>query len=59
MQSRLKSPVLWVSIATLVAFVLKTYFEYEIPQFDKLVDLILIVASGLGIVNNPVNKEGI
>ena len=58
-QSRWKSPVLWVSIASLIGFTVKTYFGYEIPQFDVLVNMILIVASGLGIINNPENKAAL
>jgi len=57
MQSRLKSPVLWLAVAALVGFVSKTYFHYEIPQFDTLVNMILMVAVGFGIVNNPTDKE--
>ena len=57
MQNRFKSWALWLSVAALIAFVSKTYFGYEIPQFDQLVNLILIVLSGFGIVNNPTDKE--
>ena len=57
MQNRFKSWALWLSIAALIAFVSKTYFSYEIPEFDQLVNLILVVFTGLGILNNPQNKE--
>jgi uncharacterized membrane protein len=57
-QNRFKSWALWLSIAALISFVAKTYFGYEIPQFNELVDLILIVLTGLGILNNPENKTG-
>ena len=53
MQSRLKSWPLWVSSGALIAFVSKTYFGYEIPEFNTLVNMILVVAMGLGLVNNP------
>ncbi len=58
MQNRFKSWALWLSVAALIAFVAKTYFGYEIPQFDTLVNLILVVLTGFGILNNPTNKEG-
>ena len=56
-QSRLKSWPLWLSVATLITFVTKTYFNYEIPQADKLVDLILIVLTGFGVLNNPTDPN--
>ena len=59
MQSRWRSKPLWLAILSLVLFVSKTYFNYELPQVDKLIDLILLVLTLLGIVNNPVNKRGI
>ena len=52
-QNRFRSWSLWLSVAALVAFVTKTYFDYEIPQFDTLVNLILVVLTGFGILNNP------
>ena len=56
-QNKLKSKVVWTSTATLIIFILKTYFGYEIPQVDTLVDLILVLATVLGIFNNPNNKN--
>jgi len=56
-QNRFRSWALWLAIAALIAFVAKTYFNYEIPQFDKLVDLLLIVLTGFGILNNPTDKQ--
>ena len=55
-QSRFKSWALWLSVAALIAFVSKTYFGYEIPQFDTLVNLVLVVLTGFGILNNPTDK---
>ena len=57
MQNRFKSWALWLSIAALIAFVSKTYFGYEIPEFDTLVNLVLIVLAGFGILNNPTSKD--
>ena len=56
-QSRWKSPVLWLSIAALIAFVTKTWIGYEIPEFDTFVQLILSAAIAFGIVNSPDNKD--
>ena len=52
-QNRLRSWTLWLSVAALIAFVTKTYFHYEIPEFDNLVNLILVVLTAFGILNNP------
>jgi len=59
MQNRFQSPVLWLAVAALVGFVSKTYFNYEIPEFDTLVNLILVVLVGFGIVNNPTDKNSL
>ncbi|MFA5715305.1 MAG: holin [Candidatus Paceibacterota bacterium] len=56
-QSRWKSWALWLSVAALIAFVSKTFFGYEIPQFDVLVNMILVVLAGFGIINNPTSKN--
>ena len=56
-QSRLRSPVLWSTIFTFTIFVLKTYFDIEIPQADKLINGILLIATLLGIINNPSFKN--
>lgn len=57
MQNRFKSWALWVAVAALIAFVTKTWFNFEIPQFDVFVDLILTVLAAFGIINNPTDKE--
>jgi len=59
MQNRLKSPALWVSVGLLIAFVSKTYMGYEIPRVDELVDMIIVVCIGFGILNNPTNPNGL
>jgi len=57
MQNRFKSWAVWLSVASLIAFIAKTYFGYEIPEFDKLIELILVALTGFGILNNPTEKE--
>ena len=57
MQNRFKSWTLWISVAALITFVTKTYFGYEIPEADKLVNLVLVVLTGFGILNNPTDSE--
>ena len=57
-QSRLKSPVLWMAVAALIAFVTKEWIGWEIPKFDEFVTIVLVAAAAFGIVINPVNKTG-
>ena len=57
MKERFKSPVLWLAIAALVAFIAKDWCGFEIPQFDEFVELFLAVLAGFGIVNNPTDKD--
>lgn len=56
MQNRFKSWALWLSVASLIGFVTKTYLGYEIPQYDELVNLVLVVLAGFGIINNPTDS---
>jgi len=56
-QSRLKSKLAWTSTIALVVFVLKTYFDIEIKEIDKLVDLILLTFSAWGVWNNPEKSD--
>lgn len=58
-QSRLKSWALWVSVGALITFVCKTWFGFEIPQFDTFINLVLTCLVGFGIINNPTDKNDI
>jgi len=53
MQSRLRSWPLWTAIFALIIYTSKTYFGFEIPGTDRLIELILPVVIGLGIIANP------
>lgn len=54
--NRLKSPVLWASIAALVFFVAKQWIGFEIPEWDTFVELLTAVLIGFGVLNNPTDK---
>ena len=58
MQSRWRSKAAWMAALSLILFVSKTYFGYEIPEGDRFVDLILLVATAFGIWNNPERSDG-
>ena len=56
-QNRLKSWALWLSVSALVSFVLKTYLKFEVEGFDTLINMVLVVLTGFGILNNPTDSE--
>jgi uncharacterized membrane protein len=58
MQNRFRSKTAWATLLALILFVAKTYFNVEIPEANTLVDFILLTAAGLGIFNDPTNKDG-
>lgn len=60
MQERLKSWALWVAIAALVVFCFKEFAGIDIEEtVDGLLNVLLPVLVGFGIINNPTNKDGL
>jgi uncharacterized membrane protein len=57
-QSRFRSKVAWIAVASFVIFILKNYFNYEIPKFDELFELFLAVLTVIGFFNDPTNPKG-
>ena len=57
-RNRFKSWALWVAIAALVAFCVKEFAGVDIGStLDGLLDVLLPVVAGLGIVNNPTDPK--
>ena len=57
MQQRLKSWCLWTSVAALIVFCIKEFAGLDISEtVNGLLDVILPVLVGFGIINNPCNK---
>ncbi len=56
-QNRFKSKVAWVSLISLVLFILKNYYNIEIANIDKLIELVLVTLTAFGVFNNPESKE--
>ena len=57
-QNRFKSWALWVSIAALVAFLVKTFAGLDISKpLSEFLDYLLPVLVGFGIVNNPTDPD--
>ena len=58
-QNRMKSWALWVSIAALVVFCVKEFAGIDISEtVDGLLNVLLPVLVGFGVVNDPTNKSG-
>ena len=58
-QNRLKSWALWVSIAALIVFCVKEFAGIDISgTVDGLLNVLLPVLVGFGVVNDPTNKSG-
>lgn len=56
-QNRFKSWALWVSMAALIAFCVKTIFGLDISgPLNEFLNYLLPVLAGFGIVNNPTDK---
>lgn len=56
-QNRFKSWALWVSIAALVVFCVKTFAHIDISEtVDGLMNVLLPVLVAFGIVNNPTDS---
>lgn len=56
-QSRWKSPVVWTTGAALLALVLKSWFNWEIPNWDAIVTGVLAFGVALGILNSPTSAD--
>lgn len=57
---RFKSWALWLSIAALVVFCVKQFAGIDIAaDVDGLLNVLLPVLVGFGIVNNPTDRENI
>jgi uncharacterized membrane protein len=59
-KDKLKSWALWVSLAALVVFCVKEFTGVDISgTINGLLDVLLPVLVGFGIINNPNNRTGI
>ena len=59
-QNRLKSWALWTSIAALIVFCVKEFAGIDLqPTVDGLLDVLLPVLVGFGIINDPTTKNAL
>ena len=55
---RLKSWALWLSVAALVAFLVKSFWHVDITDWlNDLLNVLLSVLVAFGIVNNPMDRD--
>lgn len=55
---RLKSWALWLALAALVAFLVKSFVHIDITEWlSELLDVLLPVLVAFGVVNNPMDRN--
>ena len=60
MKEKMKSWALWVSLAALVVFCVKTFVGVDISEtMSGLLDVLLPVLVGFGIINNPNSRDSL
>lgn len=59
-RNRLKSWVLWLSIAALIVWVVKTFWHIDISkEADEFMNILLPIVVGFGVVNNPTDPTNL
>ena len=59
-QNRFSSWALWLSIAALVVFLVKTFAKVDISEpVNEFMDILLPILVGFGIVNNPTDPNNL
>ena len=57
-QNRLRSWALWTSVAALIVFCVKTFCGLDVSEtVDGLLNVLLPVLVGFGIINNPTSRN--
>jgi uncharacterized membrane protein len=57
-QNRFKSWSLWVAVAALIVFCVKTFFNFDISeQMNGFLNVLCPVLIGFGIINNPTTSD--
>lgn len=55
---RLKSWPLWLALAALIAFIIKTFVHIDITEWlNDLLNVLLPVLVAFGVVNNPTDRN--
>lgn len=60
MQNRMKSWALWLALAALVIWLVKTVWKLDIAEpVNQFMNLLLPILVAFGIINNPTNPDGL
>lgn len=54
-----QSPVVWTASAALIYFVVKEWFGFDIPGWDKFITLLVGALLAFGVINNPTSKNSL
>lgn len=54
---RLQSPVTIMATSALVYFIIKVWFNYEIPDWERFISLLIAALLELGVLNNPGDRK--
>lgn len=58
MRNRFKSWALWLALAAMLVWVVKTVWKIDIAQqVDEFLTLLLPIVVGFGIINNPTDPD--
>jgi hypothetical protein len=57
-QSRWKSKIAWAAVAALIGFIMKEWVGWEIPGWDRFIELLFGALMAFSIFNDPKNKTG-
>jgi len=58
-KEKLKSYPMWIALFSLIALILKNFFDYEIPEYNTMVELIMTILIAFGVVNNPNSRNSL
>ncbi len=56
-QPKWKSPVAWAAGASVVFMVVKSWFGFEIPNFDAIITGVIGALVLFGVLNSPDKKD--
>lgn len=59
-KEKMKSWAMWLAIASLVVWIVKTFVKIDIAdELNQFLNILLPILVGFGIVNNPNERNGI
>ena len=56
-KNKLKSYPMWIALFSLIALIANNFFDYEVPEWDAIVNAIMTILIAFGVVNNPNSRD--